>query len=481
MPAQSKTGILRTGATEPWQMDATELSYLIRCGKLSSREATLSCLSRLDEVNPAINAVTLILREQALAQADDADARLVKGEILGQLHGVPVTTKCNTDQLGCPSDDGVVAFRDRVAQSDNPVVANMRAAGAVFIGRTNTPAFSMRFETDNELHGRTLNPYSKAHTAGGSSGGAAAAVAVGICSIAQGNDLGGSVRWPAYCNGVVGLRTSYGRIPSFNETTPGGSLISAQLMAVHGPITRTIRDARMALSVMSRRDQRDHRWVDVPLRGPTAPKKVALVPEVPGTLKNPAVAEVVREAGRRLAAAGYIVEEKLPPQWDEIYEIHHRILVVDLVGGLKDSIAEFGDASVKRAMAHWQSYRPAVSFPEFLRAWKDRDAAMATWATFLADTPIVITPISAGPAFSAGLDAKDEASMATVLDTVARCLYPVPTLGLPALSVPLGSQEGLPLGVQIIAGQYREDLCLDAGEIIEAYEGLRSPIDPVFN
>ncbi|MGL9623218.1 amidase [Bradyrhizobium sp. U531] len=461
-------------------MDATELSYLIRCGKISSREATLSCLSRLDEVNPRVNAVTLVLRDQALAQADEADRRLASGETLGLLHGVPVTTKGSTDQLGCPTDDGVTAFRDRLAGSDNPVIANMRKAGAIFIGRTNTPSFSMRFETDNELHGRTLNPYSKTHTAGGSSGGGGAAVAVGISSISQGSDLGGSVRWPAYCNGVVGLRTSYGRIPSLDATSPGGRLLSAQLMLVQGPITRTIRDARLALTVMSQRDHRDSRWVDVPLRGPPAPKKVALVPHVPGAPDNPVVAEVVRKAGRRLAAAGYVVEEVVPPLWDEIYEIHHRIVVVDLVGGLSDAIAQFGDEGVKRTLANWQVYRPPVSFSEFLQALKDRDAAITAWTAFLADTPIVITPIAAGPAFRANLDSDSAASMKTVLDTAARYLYPVPTLGLPALSVPLGSHDGLPLGVQIIAGQYREDLCLQVGEIIEAHEGVRLPVDPQF-
>lgn len=480
MSSRSETGNWSSGATRPWQMDATELSHLIRCGKLSSREATLSCLSRLDEVNPNINAVTLTLRDEALAQADAADARLARGEPIGLLHGVPVTTKGSTDQLGCPSDDGVVAFRDRVAESDNPVIANMRKAGAVFIGRTNTPSFSMRFETDNELHGRTLNPYSRSHTAGGSSGGGGAAVAVGISSISQGSDLGGSVRWPAYCNGVVGLRTSYGRIPSFDATSPGGRLLSAQLMLVQGPITRTIRDARLALEVMSRRDHRDSRWVDVPLQGPPAAKKVALVPHVPGAPDNPAVAETVREAGRRLAAAGYVVEEVVPPLWDEIYEMHHRIVVVDLVGGLSEAIAKFGDEGVKRALANWQAYRAPVSFADFLQALKDRDAAITTWTTFLADTPIVVTPIAGGPAFTANLDSEDAASMKRVLDTAARYLYPVPTLGLPALSVPLGSQDGLPLGVQIIAGQHREDLCLDAGEVIEAHEGLRLPIDPQF-
>src|SRR5205823_9842212 len=141
-------------------------------------------------------------------------------ETLGLLHGVPITIKVNTDQAGCPTDNGVVAFRDNIAATDSPVVANFKRAGAVIIGRTNTPAFSMRIFADNALHGRTLNPRDPALSAGGSGGGAGAAVATGICPIAHGNDIGRSVRIPALYNGVVGLRVSLGRIPSYNPSQP---------------------------------------------------------------------------------------------------------------------------------------------------------------------------------------------------------------------------------------------------------------------
>src|SRR5205823_7925668 len=155
------------------------------------REATESCLGRLRAVNPAINAVVRVLEDEALAAADFADEAQARGETLGPLHGVPVTTKVNTDQAGCPTDNGVVAYRDNIATADNPVIANLKRAGAVIIGRTNTPAFSMRIFADNALHGRTLNPRDPALSAGGSSGGAGAAVATGLGPIAHGNDIGG--------------------------------------------------------------------------------------------------------------------------------------------------------------------------------------------------------------------------------------------------------------------------------------------------
>src|SRR6266403_1904434 len=158
-----------------WRQDATELARLIRLGSTSSREAAESCLSRLHAVNPAINAVVRVLEEEALAAAGAADEAQARGEILGPLHGVPVTIKVNTDQAGCPTDNGVAAFRDNIATADSPVVANLKRAGAVIIGRTNTPAFSMRIFADNALHGRTLNPRDPTLSAGGSSGGAGAA------------------------------------------------------------------------------------------------------------------------------------------------------------------------------------------------------------------------------------------------------------------------------------------------------------------
>ena len=218
---------------ELWQYDATDLARLIRTGQASAREAVDSVLARLDKVNPAINAVVRTLHEEARAAAETADAARARGHALGTLHGVPITIKINIDVAGQPTDNGVKPLKDFVAQEDSPVAANFRHAGAITIGRTNAPAFSMRIYSDNALHGRTLNPLDPTVTPGGSSGGAGAAAATGIGAIAHGNDIGGSVRIPAYCNGVVGLRTGFARIPSFNPTAAkAGRAVGAVIMAV---------------------------------------------------------------------------------------------------------------------------------------------------------------------------------------------------------------------------------------------------------
>ncbi len=470
-------------ATQPWQMEAVEVAALVRTGRLSSREATKSCLDRLDKVNPKINAVTLALHDEALKAADAADTARARGDQLGPLHGVPVTTKCNTDQVGVPSDNGVVAFKDVVAKTDNPVVANMRKAGAILFARTNTPAFSMRWFTNNDLHGQTLNPHNKDYTCGGSSGGAGAATAVGIGSIGQGNDIGGSIRWPAYCNGIVGIRPSYGRVPAFNETAPPGRALASQLMAVQGPLTRTVRDCRVALEVMAARDVRDNRWVDVPLRGPAPkrPLRAAIVPNPPGGAVDPAVAEAVRTAGRRLESAGYVVEERTPPGFLSLVELWHKIGVVEVFGGLGEKIEKYGDHAIKHVARTWSKLRPPADLATFQAAWVERDAAIHAWNMFLEETPVLIMPTGAEAALPLGLDTSDEAGLERFFNAAGRFLLQLPVLGLPGLCVPVGQNRiGLPVGVQIVAQRYREDLCFDAGEIIESHEGARPAIDPKF-
>ena len=192
-------------------------------------------------------------------------------------------------------------------------------------------------------------------TPGGSSGGAGAATATGIGTIAHGNDIGGSVRIPAYCNGVVGLRTGFARIPSLNPSAPTGRPIGAVLMAVQGPHTRTVRDARLALEVMARGDRRDWRWNDVPMQGPppARPIKVAIVPEVPGGPTHPAQAAAVRLAGKHLQAAGYVVEEILPPDMERGVELWHQICVTDVFGGLWPQMKKMGDPDAIAAMEAW--------------------------------------------------------------------------------------------------------------------------------
>ena len=465
-------------ASELWQLDATDLARLIRLGRASAREATQACLGRLRAVNPRLNAVVETFDEEALGAADAADAKRGRGEALGPLHGVPVTVKVNTDQKGHATTNGVVEFRNAIAAEDAPVVANLRAAGAVIIGRTNTPAFSMRIYSENALHGRTLNPRDPDITPGGSSGGAGAAVASGIGPIGHGNDIGGSVRIPAYCCGVVGLRVGLGRIPSFNPSMTAAAPIGSQLMSTQGPLTRSVRDARLALSAMARGDARDTRWADVPLAGPppARPIHVALLPEMPGGFTHPAQAAAVRQAGKHLAAAGYAVEELAPPEVEAVVSVWHRIGSTDVFGTLGPNMEKFGDEDAKKSMRLWLELSPPCDLPTVLGALAQRDLLLRRWMTFFMRHPLVIAPTLCDLPPPYGQDLT-RAGQQRLLDLL-RVSFLAPALGLPGLAVPVGTHGRLRPSVQIMAARFREDLCLDAGEVIEAAEGMVEPIDP---
>jgi len=464
---------------ELWQLDAVDLVRLIRTGQVSARNATRSVLGRIDAVNPALNAIVRRFDEEALAAADAADEAQARGEALGPLHGVPVTIKVNTDQKGHPTDNGVVAFKDLIATEDAPLVTNFRKAGAVIVGRTNTPAFSMRLFTENALHGNTINPRDKTRTPGGSSGGAGSATAAGFGPIHHGNDIAGSVRYPAYCNGVIGLRPTPGRIPSYNASAPGGRAIGGQLMAVQGPLTRSIRDARLALAVMAGADRRDPRWVDAPLEGPAParPVRVALMAEPEGATTIPELSGAARTAARHLQRAGYVVEEVNPPDFAEAAELWNRVAGTDVLVALQPSVTKYADEPAKRSLDGWRAVAPALDLAGYVQALADRDWLIRRWLTFLMEYPIVLMPSSCALAHPVGMDAESLAGKAEVMASNPQQIA-IPLLGLPALQIPVGYAGKLRPGVQLVASRFREDLVLAAGEVIEAAEGAILPVEP---
>ncbi|MGL4285994.1 MAG: amidase [Phreatobacter sp.] len=465
-------------AGQPWQWEAADLAQMIRAGTISSREVVQSCLARMDQVNGTINAVVRRFDEEALAAADAADAARRRGDALAPLHGVPVTIKINIDQKGHPTDGGVAAYADLVATSDNPVVANLRGAGAVIIGRTNAPAYSMRWHTENDLHGATLNPWHSGITPGGSSGGAAAAVAAGIGPIAHGNDIAGSVRYPAYCCGLVGLRPTHGRVPSSNGTAKGLAPISSQLMAVQGPLTRTVRDQRLAFAAMAKPSPLDPRCVEpAPFAPPARPMRIALVVDPGGRGVDPAVAAAVRQAGRALEAAGYIVEEVAPPDLAEIGDIWAKLAMPDIMATLQPVIDANGDDGIRRAIGLWNEALPKYQASDVLTALGERSAALRSWQIFFETHPVVVMPVSTQLPFAVGFDLKDAATTAAVI-AAQNPLMSISVLGLPGLSVPTGLADGIPVGVQVVAGRFREDLCFEVGEVIAAGSTLATPIDP---
>ena len=254
-----------TGAL--WRLGATELASAIRDGEVSSREVIETHLARIEQVNPAVNALRVTLADQAREEADAADRRRAEGAPLGPLHGVPFTVKENIDVAGTATTWGLAAMSEAVAPRDAPVVANLRAAGAIPIGRGNLPDMALRWHTDNALAGATINPWNPRLTPGGSSAGEAVALATGMTPLGLGNDIGGSLRWPSQCAGTAALRPSHGRVPDASDIPPTDGPPAIQFFNSQGPMARTVEDLRTAFEAMIAPSPRDPWHIPAPARG----------------------------------------------------------------------------------------------------------------------------------------------------------------------------------------------------------------------
>ncbi|CUI55668.1 amidase family protein [Achromobacter aegrifaciens] len=454
-----------------WRLSAVELAARIRKREVSAREAAQSALDRLDAVNPAINAVVDHRPDDVLAQAAQVDAMLARGEDPGPLAGVPVTVKINVDQAGYATTNGVNLQKDVIAEENSPVVDNLLRAGAVILGRTNTPAFSLRWFTGNALHGDTLNPRNPALTPGGSSGGAAAAVAAGIGHLAHGTDIAGSIRYPAYACGVHGLRPSLGRVAAYNAALPERS-IGGQLTAVSGPLGRSIADLRLGLAALAARDVRDPWWVPAPLVGAETPRRAALCLNPDGMDTQPAVVKALQEAARRLSEAGWTVDtlDAVPPM-QEAADLQIRMWLADGYDAMVAAAEKEGDRGALVALAGQRDKAAGADLASFSATLTRRATLTRLWELFFAEYPVLLLPVSAELPFPDKLDLQGDAAYARVWRAQMTQIG-VPFMGLPGLSVAMGSamsEAGAsPVGVQVLAGRYREDLCLDVGEIIEA-------------
>src|SRR5216684_6925866 len=457
-----------------WRLSAADIAALIRSKKVSAKQAASAALARLDAVNPSINAVVDLRPEDVLAQAAAIDAAIARGEAVGPLAGVPVTVKVNIDQQGFATTNGLKLQRDVIAKTNKPVVDNLRKAGAVILGRTNCPAFSYRWFTTNLIHGDTKNPRDASITPGGSSGGAGAAVAAGIGHIAHGTDIAGSIRYPAYACGVHGLRPTVGRIAAFNAALPERT-IGPQISAVSGPLARTVGDLRMALAAMSGQDARDPWWVPAPLEGPPMPKRAALCLRPDGLETVAEVKAAVADAGKRLERAGWVVEEiEDTPPLREAADLQTKLWLGDNYEAQLGAAEREGDPG---ALACLRGNRAKV-FPFDLSKTLTRRATLTRqWLEFFETYAVLLMPVSGELPFPDHLDRKDEASFARVWRAQLTQIA-IPFMGLPGLTVSTGLVGKIPVGVQVVSGRYREDLCLLAGEAIEAGGTPPSPIDP---
>ncbi len=462
-----------------WRLDAIEQATMVRRREVSSRELVQAHLDRIEQVNPAVNAIVRVLAESALAGADAADRAVAGGNPLGPLHGVPMTVKENLDLIGTPTTNSLVAFADAVVAVDAPVVERMRAAGAIPIGRTNLPDLGLRVTTDSSLHGITRNPWDPTRTAGGSSGGEAAALATGMSPIGLGNDIGGSLRNPAHCCGIASIKPTVGVIPSADTLPFEDGGMSSQLMLVQGVMARRVADVRAGLVVVAGPHPRDPGALPVVLAdGPAGVRRrIAVTAEPPGGSTHPSVAAVVRAAADVLSDAGHDVVEATPPDYEQAIELWGLVLAGDLTVQLPLIEAVMGAAGV-RFLELARQRVPDTDLTGWTTALTARHGVLRRWREWHRSHELLLSPVWTQPAFVEGLDVRDLDGANAVLELI-RPVTPMNLLGLPAAAVPAGMADGLPVGVQVSGWRFDDLRCLDVAAEIESALGLPTPIDPV--
>jgi amidase len=462
--------------TEPlWARSATELAHMIATKTVSSSEVVSAHLDRIAAVNPSINAVTLTLGATALADAAVADAAVARGDALGPLHGVPFTIKENLDVIGSATTNGVVALEHAVVNVDAPVVARMRAAGAIPLARTNMPDMGLRVHTDSSLRGLTRNPWNRAHTTAGSSGGEGAALAAGLTPIGLGNDIGGSLRNPAHCCGVASLKPTQYTVPGASSLPPEDPTLAAQLMLMDGPMARHVEDLRLAYGIIP----------PGPLHGQSgSPSRVAVLAAPAGIEVHADVSAAIRDAARMLAAAGYEVDEidAVPgASIPDVTACWRDVLISEVAAMtplLETIMGEGGMTFLGHTIAGHTRREQQLPTMVHMR----RRELARRWSAFFVDHPIVLAPVWTQPAPKHGFDIESDTAANWVLDQLISCVTPGNLLGIPGAVVPVGMSGDLPIGVQVYGARLHDGAVLAAAASIET--GVRAagrtfgPIDP---
>ena len=444
--------------TEICFLDAAELVRRIKTREMSAREEMEVHLARIEQVNPLVNAIVTLLPERALQAADAADASLARGDEVGPLHGLPVAHKDLTSTRGIRTTFGSTVYRDFVPDEDALIVERLRGAGAITVGKTNTPEFGAGSQTFNEVFGETLNPYDTTKTCGGSSGGAAVALACGMVPIADGSDMGGSLRNPAsFCN-VVGFRPSPGRVPAW----PTGDAWSA--LSVEGPMARTVGDVALMLGAISGPDPRSPISISEPgdaflkpLDRDFAGARVAWSRDLGGLPVDPRVTAPIEGQRQTFEDLGCAVGEDEPDfaNADEAFETlrswHFEMNYGELLAEHGDELKDTVVWNIEEGMR--------LTGPAVARAARRRTELYHRVRAFMEEYEFLVLPVSQVPPFDVKrrwVGEIEGVSMKTYIDWMKSCYY-ISVTGLPAISVPCGfTDKGLPVGVQIV-GRHRDD------------------------
>jgi amidase len=453
---------------------ATDLARMIRAKDISPVEVIEAFLGRIDRINSRINAYCTVVAEHARAAAVEAESAVRRGDALGPLHGVPFSLKDLTPTKGIRTTMGSKIFEHNIPAEDAIVVERLRGAGAILLGKTNTPEFGCKPFTDNRLFGATVNPWAPLRSAGGSSGGAAAAVAAGLGPLAEGSDLAGSIRHPAAWCGVVGFKPTQGRIARYPNQTAWNAMSS------NGPITRTVGDAALMFAVMTGPDTRDplslpatgEDWAALPARADLRGLRMAWTPDLGGAAAvDPSIASICRDASRVFADLGCRIDEASP----EIGNIRDPFLALNAglrqatVGKYLDKWREQMDPILVRRIEISQ----ALTAADIGRAEVERSAYHQRLRRFFERYDLLLCPTTAIAASTLDAPLPKEIAGRALRDHLDMLVqtYAFNLSAYPAISVPCGAtQDGLPVGLQIAGGWRQDALVLKAAA---AFEGAR--------
>jgi Asp-tRNA(Asn)/Glu-tRNA(Gln) amidotransferase A subunit family amidase len=457
-------------------LSALAMAEGIRCKRISPVELVEAHFSQIDRLNPRLNAFVQLDGEGARRQARAAETAVMRHASLGPLHGVPVSIKSSIDVAGMRCEAGTKLRRGCVAAHDAPLVARLRAAGAIILGLTNTPELLMAWETDNLLYGRTNSPWDLSRTPGGSSGGEAAAIASGCSAGGVGSDGGGSIRVPAHFSGICGLKPTPGRVPASGHFPPSGGPFS--LLGVVGPMARTAGDLKILFEVMQGPDDGDPSAAPVPLRWPgeddIKSMRIGYFEDDGRTAVTPETRAAVRTAVEALRRAGFQVEsfrpeglEQARQLWWKFFGLAGRMLLDPMVRGHEDELSP-----ILAQFLSWTAAEPTPSGQSLLDTWVQRDLLRTQFFSQLQKYPILLCPVASIPAFRHGERCwKIDGKLVRYLDAWSYTEW-FNLLGSPAVAVPVGeSAEGLPIGVQIAGRPWEEESVLAVAAALEAQCG----------
>jgi Asp-tRNA(Asn)/Glu-tRNA(Gln) amidotransferase A subunit family amidase len=453
-------------------LPAVLMAEQVRKKKISPVELVDAHLRQIERVNPKLNAFVQVDTERARQAAQEAEITVMREKKLGPLHGVPISIKSSLAVTGMLCESGTRLRAGFVPAQDAPLVARLRAAGAIVLGVTNTPELLMAWETDNLLYGRTNNPWDLDRTPGGSSGGEAAAIAAGMSAGGVGSDGGGSIRVPAHFSGICGLKPTPGRIPATGHYPESAGPFA--LIGVVGPMARTVADLKVLFEVMQGPDCGDTCAAPVPLRWPSDAEarrlRIGYFEDDGRTPVTPETRAAVRTAAEGLRSAGFQVEpfhreglEEARQLWRQLFVVAGGTLLRPMFEGRESDLSP-----ILKQFLEWSAAEPTLSGETLLQVWIERDQLRARFLKQMQQYQILLCPAAAIPAFRHGERSwQVDSKPVHYLDAWSYTEF-FNLLGNPAVVVPVGfSSEGLPIGVQIVGQPWEEEQVLSVAAALE--------------